>query len=321
MDSCRQGPIRLEAQFRETICIPKIHTPDVPLRPIVSSTQSITYQLSTYLKSIIQSLVGNRESTVKNCKLFVEQIRLSTPSPSDILVSYDVKDLFTSIPIPYTLNMLHQLLYTDRSLPNRTKLSPSQIVQLGRFYRQEGGALMGSPSPVLAEVFMEHLEEKAFSDADHNILPHLFKRYVDDIFVIIESGRQDTFLNFLNGLFPSIISFTIEKETSATYIGETGFSLAHRFSQHMRHLERYTRAKQDLENGGSVTTRSLGRTSSVPPTVAMERTLAASAVAEHAAHCSGSLQKRVICKESHLSLLNYLPYQLLFTDPPHLWKE
>ncbi|KFD46760.1 hypothetical protein M513_12341 [Trichuris suis] len=34
----------------------------------------------------------------------------------------------------------------------------------------------------------------------------------------------------------------------------------------------------------------------------MERALAASAIAEHAAHCSGSLQGRVLCKESHLPL-------------------
>ncbi|KFD51344.1 hypothetical protein M514_07749 [Trichuris suis] len=85
----------------------------------------------------------------------------------------------------------------------------------GHFFEQKGGASMGSPlSPVLAEVFMEHLEDKAFSEADRNILPRLFKRYVDDIFVIIESGREDIFLNFLNGLFPNTISFAMEKEVS-----------------------------------------------------------------------------------------------------------
>ncbi|KFD68534.1 hypothetical protein M514_19360 [Trichuris suis] len=85
----------------------------------------------------------------------------------------------------------------------------------GRFYRQEGGAPMGSPlSPVLAEVFMEHLEGKAFSEGDKNIIPRFFKRYVDDIFVIIESGKEEAFLNYLNSLFPNTISFTIEKEMS-----------------------------------------------------------------------------------------------------------
>ncbi|KFD59965.1 hypothetical protein M514_11334 [Trichuris suis] len=179
------------------------------------------------LAKISFPLVKKRTSTVKDSKTFVEEIRTFRTSPTDILVSYDLKDLFTSIPIPYTLNILHELLYTDSTLPGRTKLSPFQMVQLvsfcmlegnffhfqGRYFRQQGGAPMGSPlSPVLAEVFMERLEDHAFSKADHNILPHLFKRYVDDIFVIIESGREETFLNFLNALFPNIISFTIEKE-------------------------------------------------------------------------------------------------------------
>ncbi|KFD50086.1 hypothetical protein M513_09046 [Trichuris suis] len=97
------------------------------------------------------------------------------------------------------------------------------------------------------------------------------------------------------------VVYEVRCSYSATYIGETSFSVTHRLSQHMRHLRRYTRAKEDLENGCPTTTTPHGRLSSVPPNVAMERALATSAVAEHAAHCSGSLQTRVICKESHWS--------------------
>ncbi|KFD55539.1 hypothetical protein M513_03591 [Trichuris suis] len=72
---------------------------------------------------------------------------------------------------------------------------------------------MGSSlSPVLAEVFMEHLEEIAFSTANESIVPVLFKRYVDDVFAITKSGEDEAFLNHLNSLFPACISFTIEKE-------------------------------------------------------------------------------------------------------------
>ncbi|KFD46962.1 hypothetical protein M513_12152 [Trichuris suis] len=203
--------------------------PDIPFRPIVCSINSITYELSSHLKDIILPLVRKRRSTVTNSKPFVEEIRAFTVSPTDILVSYDVKDLFISIPIPYTINILQDLLYTDNTLPGRTKLNPFQITKLvsfcmmegnffhfqGRFFKQKGGAPVGSPlSPVLAEIFMEHLEDRAFSEANQEILPRRFKRYVDDIFVLIQSGREDTFLNFLNGLFPGTISFTIEKEVS-----------------------------------------------------------------------------------------------------------
>ncbi|KFD54784.1 hypothetical protein M513_04484 [Trichuris suis] len=221
--------LKFSSSFKcpEMYGLPKIYKPDLFFRPIVRSIQSITYESSSFLKSIIQPLAGKRNSAVKNCKTFVEQIRLFEITPNDILVSYDVKDLFTSIPIPHMLNVLQDLLYADHTLLKRTKLSPFQIAQLvsfcmlegnffhfqGRFCKQNGGAPMGSPlSPILAEVFMEHLEDRAFSEADSNILPRLFKRYVDDIFVIIESGKEEPFLNHLNNLFPNTISFTIEKE-------------------------------------------------------------------------------------------------------------
>ncbi|KFD63317.1 hypothetical protein M514_24497 [Trichuris suis] len=67
-------------------------------------------------------------------------------------------------------------------------------------------------SPVLAEVFMEHLEQIAFSTANESIVPVLFRRYLDDVFAITKSGEDEAFLNHLNSLFPTCISFTIEKE-------------------------------------------------------------------------------------------------------------
>ncbi|KFD45354.1 hypothetical protein M513_13768 [Trichuris suis] len=59
---------------------------------------------------------------------------------------------------------------------------------------------------------MEHLEEIAFSTANESIVPVLFKRYVDDVFAITKSGEDEAFLNRLNSLFPTCISFTIEKK-------------------------------------------------------------------------------------------------------------
>ncbi|KFD58923.1 hypothetical protein M513_00086 [Trichuris suis] len=58
----------------------------------------------------------------------------------------------------------------------------------------------------------------------------------------------------------------------------------------MRHLTRYNSAKKELEDASSSNRTLRGRL--VPPLIAMERELAASAVAEHATRCSGSLQTR-----------------------------
>ncbi|KFD59269.1 hypothetical protein M514_28552, partial [Trichuris suis] len=166
--------------------LPKIHKPGVPLRPVVCSVNSVTSRLCTYLKSITQPLTGGRSSHVTSHRDFCAALKSIQISKTDFMVSYDVKNLFTSIPIPHTLNILQSLLDSDSSLRERTELSPFQIVKLvafcmregsyfrfqESFFRQNDGAPMGSPlSPVLAELFMEHLEETAFEGTDNPWAP------------------------------------------------------------------------------------------------------------------------------------------------------
>ena len=50
--------------------LPKIHKPDVPLRPIVSCIGSPTYQLSKHITSLISLLAGHTSSHVKNSRHF-----------------------------------------------------------------------------------------------------------------------------------------------------------------------------------------------------------------------------------------------------------
>ncbi|KFD46176.1 hypothetical protein M513_12950 [Trichuris suis] len=115
----------------------KVRKPGVPLRPVVCSVNSVTSQLCTYLKGIIQPLIGGRSSHVSNRKDFCAALKSIQISKTDFMVSYDVKDLFTSILIPHTLNILQSLLDSDSSLGERTKLSPFQIVKLVSFCVRE----------------------------------------------------------------------------------------------------------------------------------------------------------------------------------------
>ena len=67
---------------------------------------------------------------------------------------------------------------------------------------------MGSPlNPIVANIFMEHFEKQALESAPHP--PSLWKRYVDDTFVILEKSHQEEFLHHINSL-DSHIKFTVE---------------------------------------------------------------------------------------------------------------
>lgn len=211
----------------ELFCLPKIHKENIPFRPVVSSCRSVTRGLCVYIKKLLGPISGHRTSHTKNSVDFVNEIRNISIEEDDIMVSYDVKDLFTSVPLPHTYSVIQDLLSMDISLHERTRLNPFQITQLikfcmeegnyfhwnGRFCRQREGAPMGSPlSPVLAEIFMEDLEKRAFPRGipEHGL--KLFKRYVDDIFAIVKRGKEDVLLSHLNNIFPNKIFFTMEKE-------------------------------------------------------------------------------------------------------------
>ncbi|KFD49617.1 hypothetical protein M513_09449 [Trichuris suis] len=60
-----------------------------------------------------------------------------TLGPSDILVSYDVKDLFTSIPMDIILNALENLLDKDSTLSQRTSLKAFHVKKLVSFCMKE----------------------------------------------------------------------------------------------------------------------------------------------------------------------------------------
>ena len=67
---------------------------------------------------------------------------------------------------------------------------------------------MGSPvSPIVANLYMEYLEQKALSTAPHP--PMFWHRFVDDTFVIHMEANKQGFLQHINRVDPAI-KFTVE---------------------------------------------------------------------------------------------------------------
>ena len=83
--------------------LPKIHKPGRPLRPITSSIGSPTYAVSKYLVSVLSPLRKN-SYTVQNSSVFTQQIKQHSISSEEVMVSFDVKYLFTFIPV---LSLIH----------------------------------------------------------------------------------------------------------------------------------------------------------------------------------------------------------------------
>ena len=131
------------------------------------------------LAKILKPLVGKSPHHITSTQDFVEQAKQIILEPGDCLSSYDVSALFTSVPIDPALNIIKDLLEKDNTLQERTVMEVRDIILLlefclkntyfsfqDQFYEQVEGATMGSPvSPIVANLYMEYLEQKALSTA------------------------------------------------------------------------------------------------------------------------------------------------------------
>ena len=201
--------------------LPKIHKTGTHLRPIVSSRGSITYGVAKELSHIIKPLVGQSPHHLKNTQHFIQQLQGKKFETGEIITSYDVKALFTSVPVQPAIQIVKQRLQQDTTLPQRTNMSISQITSLlefflthtyflfqGKYYEQVQGAAMGSPiSPFIANILMEEFEVKALQPFPNP--PSLWLRFVDDTFVINKAEHSQDLLHHINNQDPHI-QFTVE---------------------------------------------------------------------------------------------------------------
>ena len=141
------------------------------------------------------------------------------------MVSFDVVSLFTSVPRRDAVAELRVRLERDTKLLERTVLKVEKIVELvdlcldatyfqlkDTFYEQVSGLAMGSPlSPILADIFMESMEEIIMTRDTDNCIK-FWRRYVDDIFAIIKKeGEPEHILENINKISDTV-KFTLEKE-------------------------------------------------------------------------------------------------------------
>ena len=131
--------------------------------------------------------------------------------------------LFTSVPVDKALVVIQRRLEEDTTLPQRTSLTPVEVIQLleacvnctyfiynGTFFQQIHGAAMGSPvSPILCNLYMEDFENRALTTAPHPA--EWWYRYVDDTYTKQKTEHTAEFLSHINSIDPNI-QFTTEAE-------------------------------------------------------------------------------------------------------------
>ena len=81
--------------------LPKTHKNDIPFRPILSKTKTPQSNVSTFLVSVLQLVLDKFSNhIVHDSFTFVNKLKsLNLCQPNSFVISYDIKNLFTNVPL------------------------------------------------------------------------------------------------------------------------------------------------------------------------------------------------------------------------------
>ena len=211
--------------------LPKIHKPNNPGRPVISSINCHTAKISKFVDYHLQDLVKKLPSYIKDTTDFINKTKdLDLPDDS-ILVTMDVSALYTNIPNDEGIEAVKNSLKesTSTSLLNVITTFLTLILTLNNFifngihYLQTKDCAMGTKcAPTYANIFMGEFEEKY-------IYPKIkdksckYLRYIDDIFMVWKSSQDELnqFIKEINEVHPSIKFTTESSKTQVNFLDTT----------------------------------------------------------------------------------------------------
>ena len=199
--------------------LPKIHKKldNPPGRPIVSGNGCPTERISQFVDYFLKPIVQNTESYIRDTTHFLRLLENHKKVPENtFLVTMDVSSLYTNIPNDLGIEACREQLETNQA--GSQFPTNSSIIELlkmvltknnfdfnGLHYLQVGGTAMGTRlAPSYANLFMDYFERHYVYT--HHTQPLLWKRYIDDIFMLWQHDVQElqNFIDHLNQSVPSI---------------------------------------------------------------------------------------------------------------------
>ena len=218
-----------QPQYPQLYGLVKIHKEDHPIRPIVAFLNTPLTNLSNILAEIIKPLNNDSSHRLKNTYDFVQSFKNHKEQfnpEKNILCSYDVKSLYTKVPMNKALDIIMDHIIDDPGHLDSYQICPEAFRDLikfcidscyfeynNSFYRQGEGGPMGSSLTVeLSEIFMQHFEKNAILYSPVEV--PFWKRFVDDGLANLQDENEIySFLNYINSIDPAI-QFTVELPTN-----------------------------------------------------------------------------------------------------------
>lgn len=203
--------------------LPKVHKPEIPLRPIVNTIGSATVELSHFITRILTEAFSNFLGySIADFFQFSRQINNLIVPRRYKLISSDAVSLFTNISMDLVIkiiqsewNRIHQI--TNIEMPLFVSIikflfDSSYFTFRGSFFSQIFGCAMGNEiSSILAQLVMTTLLNHCIPSLPFHT-PIIYQ-YVDDLLLAIPEDMTSVTLTIFNNFDPHI-KFTVEEETN-----------------------------------------------------------------------------------------------------------
>ena len=145
------------------------------------------------------------------------------------MVSFEVKSLFTNVPLEKAIDIILRRIYHDKEINiSITKKGMIDLLLLctknvhftfvGKIYIKIDGFAMGSPlAPVLADIFMVELERIVVPTLPTHL--RFWRRYVDDTICFVKIGSIEYILSGINNFHEKIqFTYEIEKDSKLSFL-------------------------------------------------------------------------------------------------------
>ncbi|XP_062586434.1 uncharacterized protein LOC134248002 [Saccostrea cucullata] len=208
---------------------------DLKLRPIVAGPACPTHRLSNFIDILLKDLCVKVPSYIRDSMDFLNKIPENV-EPDTLLVTFDVKSLYTNIPhdlgleaIKFWIEKYPELI--PRNISSEFILDSVRFILEnntfhfdGDFYKQIKGTAMGTKmaptySILVMGFFEETLYQKVSDELGQEIGKHLrdyWKQFLDDCFLFWNKSEEDlqTLYTLLNSINPNL-QFTMEHSDSS----------------------------------------------------------------------------------------------------------
>ena len=215
-------PISNKCTIARAYGLVKIHKTNFPVRPIISAINTPTYYLSKMLAKFLFNNLKRPSSHVNNSLDLKQKIENVCAPMGYTIISLDVISLFTNVADYLIFDSLEKRW---NQLYNFCELNCSEFINVISFilhnnyfvfndtyYKQIFDAAVGNPlSPILADIVMEDLENRALSKICFPV--PFYYRYVDNIIICVPERMINYTVNLFNS-FDNNLQFTVETSTN-----------------------------------------------------------------------------------------------------------